>query len=267
MVFHQHHVQNPEWVLNAENRAVAPRSSEHHDPAEAPFRGNEPRSRVRAGRRRRTLVGAAGLYQLHRAVLRGELTLRFLVLLRLFVLHCKVFCMSSLRFSARFFRTGCPAGCSCSVLIAFWVHPIRNGCQCVSRITLLSYASERVEEKNRNKSPQDLKLSQSRVTLHGWSLIIRSIMPKSCYERSLFIIKQQDFQQTEENTVSARFKPSPKLFALGSHPFYRAPTPPLSFVEYLHRIPVGCSALLTSALLQYYNSGTFRNAHSVRDTM
>ncbi len=128
------------------------------------------------------------------------------------------------------------------------------------------FASERVEEKNRNKSPQDLKLSQSRVTLHGWSLIIRSIMPKSCYERSLFIIKQQDFQQTEENTVSARFKRSPKLFALGSHPFYRAPTPPLSFVEYLHRIPVGCSALLTSPLLQY-NSGTFRNAHSARDTV
>ncbi len=76
-------------------------------------------------------------------------------------------------------------------------------------------------------------------------------MPKSCYERSLFIIKQQDFQQTEENCVSARFKTSPKLFALGSHAFYRAPTPPLSFVEYLHRIPVGCSVQLSSLLYCY----------------
>lgn len=74
-------------------------------------------------------------------------------------------------------------------------------------------------------------------------------MPKSCYERSLFIIKQQDFQQTEENTVSARFKRSPKRFALGSHPFYRAPTPPLSFVEYLHRIR--WAALLCSLLHCY----------------
>jgi len=52
----------------------------------------------------------------------------------------------------------------------------------------------------------------------------------------------REISLVQKNKRSARFKLSLKLRALGSHPFYRAPTPPLAFVEYSHRIPVGCSA-------------------------
>lgn len=85
VLLHQHHVQDAERVLNAEDGPIAPSGRENHQPAEASLGGNERASsssavllhldrRLGVGHRGRGRFGA-GLEQLRGAVLRRGVAL------------------------------------------------------------------------------------------------------------------------------------------------------------------------------------------------